>query len=283
MLNLGNVTLCGVDTRTPDLALQALKCSMRRIRFGAVILFSNSQPALCEQAAASGVKITDVGAINSIEDYSKFMVTGLADYIPTEFALVTQWDGFVLNPQAWSDEFLQYDYIGALWRDKVGDRAVGNGGFSLRSKRLFNALLGPDIVVTHPEDLCICDVNRERLERNYGIRFAPPEVAAKFSYEHVRPTTPAFGFHGIFNLVDALSADEMLAFTKEMTVGMAFGAGARQLAKSLVYSGQYEAARELLLKRIRGGDRRWRTLSLWMRMWLRQQLGIKSQSVRANS
>jgi hypothetical protein len=278
MLQLDNVTLCGVDTRTPYLALQALRHSMRAIRFGAVILFANDEPELSERALESGITLVDVGPINNIVDYSNFMLMGLADRIPTEFALTTQWDGFALHPDAWTREFLEYDYVGALWADRTGDRAVGNGGFSLRSKRLLQALCGSDIVITHPEDLCICDVNRERLERDHGIRFAPPPLASRFSYEHVRSSTKTFGFHGIFNLIDALTPSEMLELTRQMTRDMVFGAGARGLARALVYDGQYEAARELLKKRIAGGDRRWRTLSLWVRMWFRQHLGINKRT-----
>jgi Protein of unknown function (DUF5672) len=276
MLELKNVTLCSVDTRTPQLALQALQRSMQEIRYGEVIMFTHGAEKLAEAATALGVRLVDVGDIRTIEQYSAFILRGLAEWIKTDFALVTQWDGFVLNASAWREEFLAYDYIGALWREFSGALAVGNGGFSLRSSRLLHAMGDPDVNISHPEDLCICVRNRAHLERAHGIRFAPPELAAIFSYEHIRPTVPTFGFHGIFNLAEALTPEDMLAFTRDMTVDMAFGAGARGLARTLVYQGQYQAARELLNKRIAAGDRRWRTLSLWLRMWLRQQLRLKA-------
>ena len=279
VLTLRNVTLCGVDTRTPLLALQALQRSSREIQFGKTLLFAVDQPGLRARTSALGVTLIDIGPIHSIADYSTFMLARLGAYISTEFALITQWDGFVLNPHAWSEEFLAYDYVGALWPDRVGPGAVGNGGFSLRSKRLLTALLDPALIVSHPEDRCICDVNRDRLERDHDIRFAPPSLAAKFSYERIRSATLTFGFHGIANLVDAFAPEEMLALVRQMTVEMAFGAGARQLARTLVYDGQYEAAREILNKRIGAGDRRWRVLTLWVRMWCRQRLRVKRKIV----
>lgn len=281
MLQLDTVTLCGVDTRTPELALQALQRSMHDIRFGAVILFANHSPALAAAAAAVGVTLVDPGPVCSIDDYSRFMLRDIGRHIATEHFLVTQWDGFVLNPGAWHEEFLQYDYIGALWPDRAGDAAVGNGGFSLRSRRLMRALDDPQVTLCNPEDVCICELNRAHLQQMHGILFAPADVAARFSYEHVRNQQPVFGFHGIFNLPDALDAEQMLAFTRQMTVSMAFGAGARTLAKRLVYLGQYEAAREILRRRIAGGDRRWRTLSLYARMWLRRTFGIGPQRIES--
>lgn len=274
MLNLETVTVCGVDTRTPELGLLALRHCLRGIRFGGALLFAPPAPELNAQAAALGVTLIDPGPIRSIEEYSAFMLRGMAAHIATEHCLVTQWDGFVIDPSAWSDEFLQYDYIGALWRDRPGDLAVGNGGFSLRSRRLLQALLDPAIHPVNPEDLCICELNRSYLQRRHGIRFAPASVAARFSYEHVRSSGPTFGFHGILNVADALHGEEMLDLARRMTVDMALGGGARTLARRLVYSGQYQAAGEILRRRVAGGDRRWRTLSLYPRMWLRRALGL---------
>ena len=55
--------------------------------------------------------------------------------------LIIQHDGFILNHKAWDNEFLNYDYIGApvYW---MGNKLieVGNGGFSLRSKKLLKII-----------------------------------------------------------------------------------------------------------------------------------------------
>ena len=119
--------------------------------------------------------------------------------------------------------FFEYDYIGASWPRESAGRDVGNGGFSLRSKKLYQAILDlrqrytletliqrltqneicEDKFVGHsiPEDNLICKIYRPTLEQQYGIRFAPAELADRFSIE-TNAGSPwlgsSFGFHGHF-------------------------------------------------------------------------------------
>src|SRR5450631_1420841 len=148
--------------------MRALVHSMRDIHFGDVVLFTHGDVGT---PPSPEIRVVDVGAISSMAQYSEFMLRGLSPLIHTSHALVTQWDGFAVNASAWQDEFLQYDYIGAPWPHMPRAEAVGNGGFSLRSARLLRALLDSDIIISHPEDLCICRTNRTRLEQQHQIRF----------------------------------------------------------------------------------------------------------------
>lgn len=110
--------------------------------------------------------------------YSEFIVKKLDSLISTEHVLICQADGFGRNIEHWTDEFLEYDYIGACWPN----HEVGNGGLSLRSKRFLGAsaaLQSPDL----PEDAYLCQYHRKELE-SQGIRFAPMELALRFSFEH---------------------------------------------------------------------------------------------------
>lgn len=118
-----------------------------------------------------------------------------------------QWDGFVVRPEAWDPGFLDFDYIGAIWPQFDDGAVVGNGGFSLRSKRLLEACQSLD-VSSHPEDVTICRTHRVLLEQEFGIRFADPATAARFSYERSNRTGAEFGFHGAFNLPSHLPADD---------------------------------------------------------------------------
>ncbi len=45
----------------------------------------------------------------------KFTINNLNDHVETDYMLIVQGDGFIVNPDAWDDEFLDYDYIGAPW------------------------------------------------------------------------------------------------------------------------------------------------------------------------
>jgi hypothetical protein len=121
---------------------------------------------------------------------------------------VIQYDGFILNPDAWCDEYLDYDYIGAAWDELDDGWIVGNGGFSLRSKRLLALLQTDDTILDPtaldppdaPEDWYICVMIREYLEA-HGIRFAPVDLAKRFSLEGGESVgvtwTNQFGFHGL--------------------------------------------------------------------------------------
>ncbi len=179
-LRLPDVTLIGIDTIPGRLPRALAECT-RDIEFGCV-------------------RIVDEAPIRSAKDYSHWVCTELYKHVPTSHMLVFQWDGYVKNWKAWDHEWLRYDYIGATWWYTDGMN-VGNGGFSLRSRRLMEIVAtDPAITVYHPEDVVICRRYRPYLERQHGIRFAPEEVARRFSIEgHKqanRTHTTEFGFHG---------------------------------------------------------------------------------------
>lgn len=267
-LHLPDVTLVCVDTRTPALALDAMRLSVTQVEFGRVIMFTDAATIAALPPDIEGIEV----AIESIDAYSVFMMRGLAQYVTTSHLLVIQWDGFVLDPAQWDPAFLQFDYIGALLKGETGDRMVGNGGFSLRSRRLLNAMLDPAIVVENPEDTCICHVNREHLERGHGIRFASSEIAARFSFERIRSRGSTFGFHGLYNMPRVLSIDAMEALVRRMPDGMSLGVDARDLCQNLIAGGQLTAARELIAKRRSLGPLHARTLRLRFR-YLMARLG----------
>ena len=97
------------------------------------------------------------------ETYCKFIINDLHKYIDTEYFLLFQNDGWILNPDAWEDEFLNYDYIGAPWT--WDEYPCGNGGFTLRSKALMEECSKMITGVYEPEDLVICTKYRPYLER----------------------------------------------------------------------------------------------------------------------
>lgn len=194
MRELPQVTLIGVDCVNVERLLYAAAVCQRSMRFGAVRVLSS--------IPHGHRAVVPIAPLASREAYSAFVVKRLNRYVATPFALVIQYDGFILNPDAWSDEFLDYDYIGAPFFEEEG-YIGGNGGFSLRSKRLL-ALLERDpavrVYADEPEDWYISVMLRRHLE-GQGMRFAPPELALRFSLEGGEPHgvtwTNQFGFHGL--------------------------------------------------------------------------------------
>lgn len=276
-LHLSDVTLCCVDTRNVDLALAAIARCMALVRFARVVFFTRRDRL---RTVPDGVEIVDVD-VPSVQAYSEFMLRGLAAHVHTSHVLVAQWDGFVRDASRWDPAFLLWDYIGAPWHDQPPDRAVGNGGFSLRSRKLLQALLQPGIQIVHPEDLAICEVNRHRLEREHGIRIAPLEVAQRFAYERVSPTVPTFGFHGLFNFDREFDPATLQAQLDALPDRLVRGLDAHDLCASLISQRRLQPAATLLDKRWRLGMRDRRTLRLaWRMLWLRWRQPAASGTVR---
>jgi hypothetical protein len=223
LLDLSAITLLCVETRDPALAHFAMQKCTQQARFGKMVLITDlaklsDQPDDQASNQAEDQKVTRLQGIDYIQappikttkDYSDLLLTGLRQYVAGTHVLIIQWDSFILHPELWTHDFLQYDYIGAVWPHHP-DTPVGNGGFSLRSVKLLEALESPAISKRHPEDFCICDDNKVTLENQFGIRFAPTGVAEQFAVERTS-WHRAFGFHGFFNFGRALSPEELSAF-----------------------------------------------------------------------
>lgn len=211
MTHLPNVSLVAVSGIDPEGALKALRLSMRGMRYGEVVLISHRPPTsnledvTFRQCAPGDLASTDPA---NKDDYSYFMAYRLHEYVKGDFALIVHNDAYVLRPHKWEADFLKYDYIGAPWQPGVHftpegvNVRVGNGGFSLRSRRCLNILNELGIPFSDSgtgyfnEDGIICVHHRKALEEA-GIRFAPPDVAARFSHELDCPESVLFpfGFH----------------------------------------------------------------------------------------
>lgn len=181
------------DTDHPVLALRALQQSLAGFPASQVIVFSDRPQAW------PGFDVVRVPTLTRIEQYNRLITHQLAEVLQRDRVLVIQYDGFVLNPEAWQPLFETYDYLGAPW-PQFPDCTVGNGGFSLRSRRLVEAVARLDYAdLSEAEDLFICRRMRPVLE-SQGLRFAPRELAARFSVEFPAVAWPTFGFHGVFHL-----------------------------------------------------------------------------------
>lgn len=206
----------------------------------------SDRASMAGQVLPPSARWIEIEPLRTIEAYSEFMLKALAAHISSAHVLVIQWDGFVLNAEAWDDAFLDWDYIGAPW-PHVQPYSVGNGGFSLRSKRLLLALQEAEFSVGHPEDICICVTHREALQAR-GLRFAPLEVAERFAVEHGAMTPGVFGFHGPYHLPDVLDADATLAFVESLDTRVAAAHYFGWLLRALRRGAAREPRRQQALK-----------------------------------
>jgi len=209
-IKLTDVTLLAATSIDIDATQIAMKISMHNIEYGAVKLLCSSPP----EKKYPDIEYVLIPPLRNLNDYSKIIFQNLYKYFKTSHCLIVQSDSFVLNSELWSKEFLKYDYIGGPWPNKIEinpnlildleKNPVGNGGFSLRSHKLaettgkinFDSLNFP----MKSEDVVICYYLYQRMIDS-GIRFAPPELAAKFSMENIdklygQNENSVFGFHG---------------------------------------------------------------------------------------
>ena len=113
-VSLPHVTLIAVASVNIDETHAALLHCVDQIEFGAAKF-------LCSQKPSRPDRRVEYFLIPPLDyaGYSRFMIQSLAAYVHTGHCLVIQADGFVLHPQRWRNEFLQYDYIGAPWPDTI--------------------------------------------------------------------------------------------------------------------------------------------------------------------
>lgn len=162
-----------------------------------------------------------------IKDYNHITLKLCPDVVDTDFNIVIHADGYAVNKDAWTNKFFDYDYIGAKWhRANYPTYNVGNGGFTLRSKKLLSAIkkvitnttidysqldslpYSKKLIIDREyighltlvaEDTLICRTYAPILQKEYGIKFAPADIADRFSIEeHIQSPWlgKSLGFHG---------------------------------------------------------------------------------------
>jgi len=230
--DLRNVACVQIEALFPDRAARVLNWCASQCEFAEVLLFSPRPPKV--PFVGKWVQIPKFGYIG----YSTFSTKCLHYYVRWEYALVTQHDGFILHPENWRDEFLNYDYVGAPWPKDFGGERVGNSGFSLRSKAFLQACAEINIehnneadceeakrfqqgVDAAADDIWMCrnpDV-REAMTR-FGLEYAPVDVAKFFSSEMEIPEIAfddkqVFGFHDFSRRPDREAYKLLVGWTEQ--------------------------------------------------------------------
>lgn len=195
---LPNVTLVAMTSVQVKAAIKAMEYSMREIEFGDAVIITHRKP----RHLPKNIKYKHIDILDNIDKFNYEAVYNMGDYIETEFALLVHSDGFVVNPDMWRDEFLDYDYIGSPWPEPhKGDGSsywdiygnpcrVGNS-VSIRSKRLMEfpkkaKIPWEKVDGYYNEDIFICCKNKHLFEEA-GMRIAPIEIAKYFGHEKMIP------------------------------------------------------------------------------------------------
>lgn len=201
---LDDVTLVTIETMYHGLARRAMEETLKRVPFKHAMVFSD-QDFL---PGAKHVKIEH----GDMFSYCNLLLKGMLEHVETDYVIFQQWDAMVHDGSKWRDYFLLNDYIGAVWPWRPHGQNVGNGGFSLRSRKLLQALQAPHIQLDPAgehgvqEDNYIGIKHRAELEAQ-GIVFALPPVANQFSIELAPEGYGAMAHHGFWNIVQFMPRD----------------------------------------------------------------------------
>ena len=189
-LKLPNISLLAIaHKKDVDQTQISMKISSENIDFGAIKLLTSAQPKI----KYPDIEYVPIEPMTNLNEYSKAMIEDLHKYFKTTHCLVVQADSFVVNHKLWKDEFLKYDYIGAPWSDElvinqnlvlnVKKNPVGNGGFSLRSRKLVQATAKIDYdslkLPLKSEDVVICHYLYDKMIES-GVKFALPKLTPEF-------------------------------------------------------------------------------------------------------
>ncbi len=207
-LHLPQVTLVAMTSVKLYETIKALQYSMQGIEFGEVVLITHRRPLFLP----AGITYKHTSRLTEIDHFNYKIAYELGDYIATPYALLVHYDGFVVHPESWREEFLKYDYIGSPWPVPAREHCywdidgnlcrVGNS-VSLRSKSLLdfpkqvNLKWEPSKDGSYNEDIFLCCMNKHLIEAA-GMKIAPLEVAKYFGHEHPLAETEGiepFVFH----------------------------------------------------------------------------------------
>jgi hypothetical protein len=197
--DLRKVTLICADGADVNRVIHAANISCRDIEFGAVKILSH--------LTSDDPRVIKIRPLLSSKDYSQFVLKEMINYVDTDYMMIFQHDGFPINPDAWSEDFLKYDMVGAAWKFRP-EKRTANGGFSLRSRKMMEIIKNDDsiflqndsIIRNFAEDHVLFYIYRDYLEGHHGIKIAPEETCDRFSIEAWgvpdNKYKGSFGFHG---------------------------------------------------------------------------------------
>ncbi len=120
-------------------------------------------------------------------NYSYLMCTqDFWKLIPEETVFIFQYDSTVFGK--FREEFLKYNYIGALFICEIEKTRIGNGGTCIRKTRAMEGICASHKYKGEPEDVYFC---KYLVEKN--LHNCPIEVAERFAFEHIKNDYAAYG------------------------------------------------------------------------------------------
>ena len=199
-----NLTIVSVHGHTNGAAtIPAILKSMKELPGSKGLLLSPAKPSKLPDS----IHWRQIGTLD-YRSYSTFIMHCLYAFIKTDYCLIVQDDGWVLDGKNWRDEYYDYDYIGGIthaglkdnklflgftWIRELDPILVLNGGFSLRSRKFLEAPNKHGIAQNFYEEVNLWNEDvqlsclKRRLFEDLGFKYAPDKVAKTFSMEYLAP------------------------------------------------------------------------------------------------
>jgi hypothetical protein len=161
MLKLDNVTLVLIDSlddfcdktniRIATMS-RILPKILEDVSFGNILSINpfNKNSNLIDKRIEQKIWNRNSEEIHHINWYCEFVVSKLPYIVTTDYYLIMQWDGFIVDTNYWNDDFYKFDYIG-------GGHSLLNGGFSLRKTEAMKNIIENG----NPQSLHLMDVSSE--------------------------------------------------------------------------------------------------------------------------
>lgn len=212
MLDLSPITLLFVETRAHEITRRVIEDCLTKVVFGDIVVFTDKP----EVFAGLPVRLLPCIDFPNKKEAGRFYYSEAMAAVTTDFALMLEWDAGIYDETKWKAEFFDYDYIGAPWVVRHGEtHDVGNGGFTLISRKLGHALCDHRRDIPVYTDMDVCRFARTKLEP-LGFKWPQADLASRFAWE-LGPRNPEhFGYHGAFNWPTLLPRDEVIARAKIM-------------------------------------------------------------------
>ncbi len=209
MLDLPMIDLIAISSDKPEATIKSLKYTMLSANFKSVKFLTHVEKESLSHLDTEGIEFIKIEEIKSHGQYNDFCLR-INQYVDNEFVLIVQNDSFITNNNLWTDDFLKYDYIGAPWTEQQAKEwgipnRVGNGGFSLRSKKFLQYAANFESCRGANEDGFLTNFTYQ-YAKSFGINYAPVELALRFSIEKLEDVYNPdnhFGFHGVHILTQA--------------------------------------------------------------------------------
>lgn len=213
MLELPDVTLLFVETRAHEITKRVIDDCCAKAKFGEILLYTDKPDLIPIETGARYIPVPD---FPNKREAGQFYYQHACAGIRTDFALMMEWDAGIYDASKWRPEFLHYDYIGAPWRVRPEEgNAVGNGGFTIMSKRLGDFLTKNADRYPVYTDVDLCRKHRKGLEAE-GFKWPDTNLAGKFSWELMERDPDHFGFHAAYNWPTMLPREEVVERAKIM-------------------------------------------------------------------